>query len=238
MFVVARVPTVRLKVCQTLLGPLISGGEETPFTFHQSAAGAGQRKVPAVSILFVFHIPNFNVREVFFCLFFFKSCKPHLCFSALEFMDVQGFQRPCLYLVRWVFPGCPWQCQVFEGSSWHKQSPLFYCALHSAPVAQCFVIGLSRYAMATTLAKERAVIVACACRYCIMIVLFSFNNAERLYTCFELSMLSDICCCVFEQQGTSAEFVELLETTSTLLASFLTETFLRLPSPTGTEGDL
>lgn len=68
MFVVARMPTVRLKVCQTLLGPLISGGEETPFTFHQSAAGAGQRKVPAVSILFILHIHNLNEREMFFFL--------------------------------------------------------------------------------------------------------------------------------------------------------------------------
>lgn len=43
----------------------------------------------------------------------------------------------------------------FEGSSWQKQGPLFYCTLHSGPVAQCFVTGLSQYAMATTLAKER-----------------------------------------------------------------------------------
>ncbi len=69
MFVVARVPMVHLKFCQTLLGPLISGGEETPFTFHQSAAGAGQRKVPAVSILFILHIHNLNEKEMFFFFF-------------------------------------------------------------------------------------------------------------------------------------------------------------------------
>lgn len=81
----------------------------------------------------------------------------------------------------------------FEGSSWHKQGPLFYCTLHSAPVAQCSVTGLSQYVTATTLAKERgeiqcivrAVIVACLCRYYIMIALFSLNDAECLYMCFE-----------------------------------------------------
>lgn len=62
VFVVARVPMVCLKACQSLLGPLISGGEETPFTFHQSAAGASKRKVPAVSILFILHIHSLNER--------------------------------------------------------------------------------------------------------------------------------------------------------------------------------
>lgn len=62
-FVVARVPVVCLKACQSLLGPLISGGEETPFTFHQSAVGASKRKVPAVFILFILHIHSLNTRQ-------------------------------------------------------------------------------------------------------------------------------------------------------------------------------
>jgi len=62
LFVVARVPAVRLKACQALLGPLISGGEETPFTFHQSTAGASKRKVPPVSILFILYIHSLNER--------------------------------------------------------------------------------------------------------------------------------------------------------------------------------
>lgn len=56
VFVVASIPAVLLKACQALLGPLISAVKKTHFTFHQSSAEAGQRKVPDVSILFILHI--------------------------------------------------------------------------------------------------------------------------------------------------------------------------------------
>lgn len=203
MFVVARVPTVRLKVCQTLLGPLISGDEETPFTFHQSAAGAGQRKLPErFSILFILHIHHLNERENFF----FLVLQTTLLFLCSGVDGCSGLPEALPLPGKVGFSSLPVAVPSFEGSSWHKQGPLFYSALHSAPVTQCFVTDLSRYAMATTLAKKlgdkrcivQAVIVACACRYSIMIVLFSFNNAEHIYTCSEFSMLSDICCCIFE----------------------------------------
>ncbi len=104
-------------------------------------------------------------------IFFFWSCKPHFCFSALELMDVQGFQRPCLYLVRWGFPACPWRCQVSKGPAGTSKA-LCFTALCIQPQSHNVLSGLSWYAMATTLAKElgdkccivQAVIVACACR--------------------------------------------------------------------------